>query len=369
MKRFIGLTLAAALTLLMPFSVMADSVTGLNVKVILNDNNVVFSQKPFVENGYTLVPLREMLEALNADVTWDETESMVYASKGFDTLTVYTDDNKMLVNGETVKLGTRIQNVNGKIMAPLREIAEAFDAKVEWDKNAQAVIITSSEDKHIEKGALLKEVRDNEDGQLVLSIKAEYPIIDQSGFAYEWLLNDIFKSDASKFVNDSLNMYGQSAAAFHKEMTEAGGAITQYTFERSYDVTYSDGKYISVTTTDYVNLGGAHPSTSMKSCIYDVETGLSVGFDKIFNRDTSDVYDRVKQGFYKMIDAEPDMYFDDAKKFINDNVESIQFLLDDDGLVFYCQPYDIAPYARGYVQYKLTFKDNAYLLRDYFTKL
>ncbi|MBQ4347028.1 MAG: copper amine oxidase N-terminal domain-containing protein, partial [Firmicutes bacterium] len=48
-----------------------------NIRVFVDNNEIIFDQPPIIENDRTLVPLRAIFEALGAEVEWNsETRSI-----------------------------------------------------------------------------------------------------------------------------------------------------------------------------------------------------------------------------------------------------------------------------------------------------
>lgn len=57
---------------------------------------------------------------------------------------------RILVNGKEVKSDTPAQIVNSRTMVPIRFVADAFGANVEWDGNNKVVIITTTQKNSID---------------------------------------------------------------------------------------------------------------------------------------------------------------------------------------------------------------------------
>lgn len=115
--------------------------------VLLNGERLQFDQPPFVENGRTLVPMRTVMEAMGAEVTWDETFHTVTATKDNITLVVQ-DYNRMITkNGLPVMLDVWPKVINDTMFAPVRAIAESFGAVVDWNGETNSIFITTSDDK------------------------------------------------------------------------------------------------------------------------------------------------------------------------------------------------------------------------------
>lgn len=104
-KKIIASVLAVASVLTVSAGALADD----NITVTVNGNNVSFVEiTPFIENDHTLVPMREIFEALGADVQWDdETRTVIsYDSVSDVSITMQIDSDVMYVNGDAVTLET-----------------------------------------------------------------------------------------------------------------------------------------------------------------------------------------------------------------------------------------------------------------------
>ncbi len=95
-KKIIASVLAVASVLTVSAGALADD----NITVTVNGNNVSFVEiTPFIENDHTLVPMREIFEALGADVQWDnETRTVIsYDSVSDVSITMQIDSDVMYV--------------------------------------------------------------------------------------------------------------------------------------------------------------------------------------------------------------------------------------------------------------------------------
>lgn len=85
------------------------------------------------ETGRTLVPIRFVAEALGAKVTWtpDKPNEVLIERDGL-TIHFFIGDDKATVNGKVVGLDQPSILKDDRTLVPLRFIAEAFGAKVDW---------------------------------------------------------------------------------------------------------------------------------------------------------------------------------------------------------------------------------------------
>ncbi len=112
-----------------------------NVTVKVNDAEVAFDQKPMIINGRTLVPLRAIFEALNADVLWDGATSTVTAKKDNTEISLTIGSNQLYVNGIAKEIDVPAMIVSERTIVPARAISEAFNCQVNWEAQSQTITV------------------------------------------------------------------------------------------------------------------------------------------------------------------------------------------------------------------------------------
>ncbi len=111
------------------------------IKVLLNGEELVFDQAPIIENDRTLVPMRAIFEALGAEVQWDGENNKVTAKNNGTVITLTIGSSTMTVNNTSVSLDTAPKIVNSRTLVPLRAVSEALDANVSWNGTTKTVAI------------------------------------------------------------------------------------------------------------------------------------------------------------------------------------------------------------------------------------
>ncbi|MGH2330621.1 copper amine oxidase N-terminal domain-containing protein [Thermoanaerobacter mathranii] len=56
-----------------------------------------------------------------------------------------TSTVKLIINGREIKPDVPPQIINGRAMVPIKCVAEALGAKIQWDKQNKIVVISSSD--------------------------------------------------------------------------------------------------------------------------------------------------------------------------------------------------------------------------------
>lgn len=116
---------------------------NMDVTVVLDGKVLEFDQKPLVENGRTLVPVRKIFESLGAIVDYDEETEMVISRKDGLIIVMQINNDTMFVNNNPIKLEVPAREVNWRTLVPLRAIADAMDVDVSWDESTQTATLTS----------------------------------------------------------------------------------------------------------------------------------------------------------------------------------------------------------------------------------
>lgn len=115
------------------------------VKILVNGTVIMPDVAPFVVEGRTFVPVRFVAEALGVSVDWDENTSTVIINTGGATNSPTensTGEIQIFVNGQPISTDIPPRSVNGRVMVPIRFVAEALNCRVGWQGQTNAVTIT-----------------------------------------------------------------------------------------------------------------------------------------------------------------------------------------------------------------------------------
>ena len=99
----------------------------------------------YVENGRTMLPVRGFWpEAMGAEVSYNEQDEKVSILSAEVSVQMVVGENSMTVNGETQSLRTAPEIKNDRTMLPMRDVAEALDCEVDWNGETETVLLTKS---------------------------------------------------------------------------------------------------------------------------------------------------------------------------------------------------------------------------------
>lgn len=111
------------------------------IQVKLNGAYLPMDVAPAIIDRRTLVPLRAIFEALDAQVVWDNNTQTVTGSKDNTTVVLKINSRTAQLNGSNILLDVPATIVDGRTMVPARFIAESLGKKVSWEENLKTVLI------------------------------------------------------------------------------------------------------------------------------------------------------------------------------------------------------------------------------------
>jgi hypothetical protein len=126
------------------------------ISVQLNGEQIEFDVPPQIINDRTMVPMRNIFEALGCQVEWIGEYKLIVAVSNDKIISMMIDKLNMpvqnIITGEEkiVKLDSPPVIVNDRTLVPVRAISEALGANVEWLEDTATVVITTDAQKAVE---------------------------------------------------------------------------------------------------------------------------------------------------------------------------------------------------------------------------
>ena len=99
---------------------------------------------PAVIDGHTLVPVRAVAEALGARVDWDPERQEVTVVHRSRRIQLKVGTREALIDGRVVRLVAAPRIVGGRVIVPLRFMAESMGSFVAWDPRGPAIRISTN---------------------------------------------------------------------------------------------------------------------------------------------------------------------------------------------------------------------------------
>ena len=146
MKKLLSILLTLALTL--SLSAPALAIHEGEIGICLDGRTYYPTSLPVqVQNGRTMVPLRDLAEKLGADVEWVQEKQEIVMTRAGSTVTMTLGKTTADVDGAAMEMDVAPYAVEGHTLIPARYVAEFFGQLVTWDQEKQLVVV--EEDKSV----------------------------------------------------------------------------------------------------------------------------------------------------------------------------------------------------------------------------
>ena len=156
-------------------SVVSTVVSANNVKVYVDNTEIMFDNAPSIVEGRVMVPVRAVFEKAGATVDWNgETRTTTLTLEDYE-VTIREGDGFLVKNGAPVPLDVPATIIEERLAIPVRAIAEAMDFGVTWNGVRSSVLISTTG----------KEYRANSQW------KTGFHTLQDAGFVTEHNLDDI----------------------------------------------------------------------------------------------------------------------------------------------------------------------------------
>lgn len=103
-----------------------------SIHLLMINGGFVSDPQIIVEDGRTLVPIRIISEILGAKVDWADTTKTVTITEGDNIVSLQINNSVAKINGVNKILDVPAKIINSKTYVPLRFIVEALDAEVQY---------------------------------------------------------------------------------------------------------------------------------------------------------------------------------------------------------------------------------------------
>lgn len=115
------------------------------IKIFINNQRISPDSAPLIVGGRTIVPIRAVAEKMGYSVQWnDQTKTVTLVSADGGTNLQFTIGNNVAIrnSAEAIPLDVPAKIYSDRTYLPLRAVAEAMSANVQWNDTERAVMIT-----------------------------------------------------------------------------------------------------------------------------------------------------------------------------------------------------------------------------------
>ena len=193
--------------------------------------------------------------------------------------------------------------------------------------------------------------------------RAEYPefteapapgVMESLNEAVNGLLTDGRPETLADMANELIAAYRAARQEF------PGAASTQrWEEEKVVTVLHHDDRLVSLKLEEYSNTGGAHPNARTLYGSWTLEDGGRVALEELLAPGGEERIAELGEAAFREVRGVPadqtleelGFLFPDGEFALTEN-----FAVTDEGLVFYFNPYEVAPYALGPTEIEMTFE-------------
>jgi hypothetical protein len=205
-----------------------------------------------------------------------------------------------------------------------------------------------------------EETEEAKDGDIVYFLSGIYYPVFEGNYA------DNMNRFVTSLVEDFREILpdAKESAQFDYEeskMNEFGMQIFPEAEELTVSCVWSKEQITVLKAEYYSNTGGAHPNVSYKAYVVDMRDGREVTFERMseeYGVTTDMIIDYAVERLRE--EYGEDLFETDHTDVLNDRVSmftrSNQWYLNENGLVLFANPYDIAPYAAGVIECEIPYK-------------
>ena len=111
---------------------------------VVNGEEKVMDSEAIVHGSRTMVPMKYAAEAFGAKVQWDKDTRTAVITHGEKVIKLPIDANIIYVGEEKIEMDTKAVVVEGRTMLPLAYIAQSLGLVTSWDGETKTVKITES---------------------------------------------------------------------------------------------------------------------------------------------------------------------------------------------------------------------------------
>lgn len=332
------------------------------ITVYVDGIRLSFDQAPIIQDDRTLVPMRKIFEALDAEVFWDEPNQSVTAVHGTDVILFHIGQAGLYKNGQlTYTMSVPAQIINDRTMVPLRAVAESLGAEVGWDGVNYVVDITSAGNtpqlpstggqETPMKGGYAQTVK-APDGTVVLNVDLRCDEVNTGAGASA--INGAMANETFGQGQAFLQAYSEKAL---QEYAKNPNDFRAYYYMGTYALTRETNGYASFLAS-VSSYDGKEEGVTYFSHTYNLSSGKECALSDLVSDSQADLEYLWQMSFAALIQMDPDAFYSNAESRLEKNLDKVDFYLTENGIVFYLSPGIIAPPETGAVSFEITYQFN-----------
>ncbi|MGE5702004.1 MAG: family 10 glycosylhydrolase, partial [Clostridia bacterium] len=141
-RRLFTLLLLFALSVT-TMNITVHAQTPSTISIYLDGQKVNSDVSPYIipKVNVTMVPLRVISEGLGAEVSWSQSTQTAMIQQASTHISMGVGKRTALVNDASITLDASVQNKQGRVMVPIRFVAENLGLQVNWDQPSKTILL------------------------------------------------------------------------------------------------------------------------------------------------------------------------------------------------------------------------------------
>ncbi|HHY91623.1 MAG TPA: DUF4163 domain-containing protein, partial [Clostridiales bacterium] len=278
------------------------------------------------------------------------------------TIQVVMNGINLVVDGKPVS-GDNIL-YEGTTYVPVRAVAESLGKEVKWEAKTNTVEIGDAGPGLIEKNGIKVYTKAIQYKDAYMEVNLKIPVIEgMKNVELMNRLNQELEKKALDFKKETENITKEVV----EESKRQGWPLRTGSAYTEYKAWINDNQTMSISVTYYQYTGGAHGITYKEAVNVDLVNGKELSLKELF-AGSEDYQQVITYELLKQMNNEEYLFPEAVRDFKAS--DDLKFYLTDEGIVFYFDPYEIAPYVRGIVEYQIPYDSLKDVLnKDYTQRL
>lgn len=158
----------------------------------------------------------------------------------------------------------------------------------------------------------------------------------------------------NKEIENKAMDFKKSIENLAKEAKKENALTNSYQIILNFKVSFNKDNILSLTLCFYEYTGGAHGLGYNESLNIDLNTGEKIYLKDLF--DSKEDYKNIINDFIiDEMSKNPDKYYENAVADFYGIIQDQPYYIEDNNIVVYFNPYEIAPYSEGIKEFKIPF--------------
>ena len=164
------------------------------LKLFMDGRDLIFTdEQPQLIGGYTYIAVRQFCESMDARVIWKDDDRSSTLTLGGTIIKLFENSAECIVNGTVQKLPVKTIIKNGRMLLPLRSVAEFCNAEIVWDDNRTVYIYRGSKNVFDENMMYIRRA----EGRYLGADSGEIVLKETADFGCGWVFDAV---DAAKGI-------------------------------------------------------------------------------------------------------------------------------------------------------------------------